>query len=500
MTITGADIDRARRDPVVFADLLIGQPLWDHQVEVVRSAARYRVICAGRRSGKSRTFGVLSLHRAFSVPWSKVLIVSASDTAAKRLFSEISNMATGSKYLTASIDEDTKSLLTLSNGSTIECVPASMKAVRSAEADLLIVDEAGFVPQEIWEAAEPVVGARAGARVLICSTPWGSSEHFFRGLWNQGMDRPDAEVASWHWPSTISPQLDLVWLEGVRGRSSREYFEREYLAQWTDGAGAYFTEAEIMGAVADYEMCAPEDLEYWLERPYAAAGGIDWGMARDANALVLVSVLEDYGLNAEKRGDQLSFFIPWFEARHQWDYSDFIERVVAVAGRYYIRTLASETNGVGAYPTQDLTRRLHEANRGCAVAAVVTDLRRKQSGFGMIKGLLQQQRLILPREPELLKQMRGLEFEQLPAGGVRISVPERAGHDDIVMALLQAVSGLFVEGAHRWNGAPRPAWRGADDELTSTPRGFRMPINARPVTQHQSAFWWARGSEGGEGW
>jgi tRNA(Met) C34 N-acetyltransferase TmcA len=168
-------------------------------VEVVRSTARYRILCAGRRSGKTRVYGVLALHGAFSRPGFKVLIVSASDVSAKRMFADVLGMVTGALQLRSSVDDDTTHLLTLSNGSTIECVPSSMKAVRSAEADLLIVDEAGFVDQDIWEAAEPVVGARPGARVLVGSTPWRGPGHFFHDLWRQGMDRPDAEVASCGW-------------------------------------------------------------------------------------------------------------------------------------------------------------------------------------------------------------------------------------------------------------------------------------------------------------
>ena len=61
------------------------------------------------------------------------------------------------------------------------------------------------------------------------------------------------------------------------------------------------------------------------------------------------------------------------------------------------------------------------------VSKVWTDVRRKQS-VGMVKALLGSGRLVLPKHPELLKQLRALEFEQLPGGSMRISVPERSGH------------------------------------------------------------------------
>ena len=470
------EYDAARRDPVVFADVMIGQPLWDHQVEVVRSPARYRILCAGRRSGKTRVYGVLALHGAFCRPGFKVLIVSASDVSAKRMFADVLGMVTGALELRSSVDDDTTHLLTLSNGSTIECVPSSMKAVRSAEADLLIVDEAGFVDQDIWEAAEPVVGARPGARVLVGSTPWRGPGHFFHDLWRQGMDRPDVEVASWHWPSEISPLLDRVWLEAVRGRSNPDYFEREYLAKWTDESGAYFSTAELMAAVADYRLLSPADARLEFGR-FPVAGGIDWGMARDQNAVALVGVLEDLGLN----GRQTRLFVPWLEARHRWAWSDFIGELCTVALSYDVRVYASETNGVGAYPTEDLRDRLFmKHNLSTRVAGVWTDVRRKQDGFGRIKSLLQSGRLVLPLHPELLKELRALEFEQLAGGSVRIAVPERAGHDDLAMALMQAVLCVHPMAMSEQRELRR-ATDSAETETVATESGIVVPARPFPA-------------------
>ena len=117
------------------------------------------------------------------------------------------------------------------------------------------------------------------------------------------------------------------------------------------------------------------------------------------------------------------------------------------------------------------------------------DVRRKQSGFGKIKMMLQRDLLVLPREPELLKQLRGLEYEtSAVSGSVKISVPERAGHDDIAMALMQALSCV------------RPASKGpgpdGDGEIperpglahTVTPSGIRVPAQPRPVAMHAQSY------------
>lgn len=423
-----ADFDRARQDPEVFAALLVGQPLWPHQQEVVRSTARYRVLCAGRRAGKTRVFGVLALHAAFSRARSKVLILSNGERAAKRMFADVAAMAAAAPLLQGSVQDETTSTLVLSNGSVVECVPASMAAVRSAEADLLIIDEAGFIDPSIWQAAEPTVVARPGSRVLLCSTPWGDASHFFRALWTRGMETPDEGLRAWHWPSTVSPMVDPVLLEEIRERESAEYFEREYLAQWTDGAGAYFASDDIAAAVDDQPMLEPAAAGGVL-----AVGGVDWGQARDASTLVVV-VLDGERMAARTDGRAV-YRVSFALERYRTPYHQFIDELVQAAQGYRFQRLAAETNGVGQMPCEELRRACLGAGLGDPVLPVTTTSATKADGFGLLRMLLQQGRLVLPNHPALLKQLRALQFEQMPGGGVRISVPDAVGHDDLAMAL-----------------------------------------------------------------
>jgi hypothetical protein len=173
-------------------------------------------------------------------------------------------------------------------------------------------------------------------------------------------------------------------------------------------------------------------------RPYVVAAGVDWGVSRDANALCLVAPLDDKGLNDPKDG--LRYFVPWLDYAYRCPYGEWIERICAAGRAYGLHVVASEINGVGAYPTEQLRERLAVVGAVYGVAGVWTDNRRKQAGFGKLKVMLQRGQLVLPRVPELLKQLRNLEFEQMPGGSLRIEVPARAGHDDLVLALMQAIS------------------------------------------------------------
>ena len=487
-------------DPGAFAEQVLGQPLWPYQLEFARSKARYRFVCAGRQVGKSTTLASIALFEAATRRNILVLVVSAGEDAAKRLLSDCVALATGSPVLKGSTVEEGKSLLQLSNGSTIRSVPASIRQIRGNPVDLLILDEAAFISNEIWEAAEPSILARPGSRIVATSSPWGSMEHWFRRGWNIGKDSKDDWYEAWQWKSSDSPLADKNLLEKIRQANGDDYYNREYNGEFQDDSGSYFTERELSDAVAEYQMTAPENLEWFLDGRYPAAGGVDWGL-NDANVLALVAPLEDYGLNQHLIGDRYAFFVPWYVSGHKWPYTQFIDEIVRTAGFYHMPVIASETNGVGQYPTTMLDEKIRAKHGSAAVAPVVTDARRKQSGFGMIKGLLQTRRLVLPRDPELLKQLRSLEIEYTPQGTMRISVPERAGHDDVAMAFMQAVSALAPERALRPPaefGVRLPVPDGLETVVTAS--GVTVPRVPRPVSFMSRAFAYPRGSESGEGW
>lgn len=444
MTTINANAVRAAIDsPSAFAQQLVGQPLWEHQRELAECPARYRVVCAGRQVGKSRGVAIIALHRAFTQPGSLILLVSAGETASLRLLEECAALALNSPMLAGSVMDDHKTQLLLSNSSRILSVPASQRQIRGWSVDLLVIDEAGFVDNEIWRAAEPSIIARPGSQVILLSSPWGNFEHFFRRLWKDGIESPNADVTAFHWPSSVSPYISQDDLDKIQAREPAHYFNREYLAEWTDEAGAYFTTAELDDAVADYEMVDPSQ----ASGRQLVVGGIDWGFSNDANSVVFLAALGDVELNRDRIGDQAVFYIPWLEAHHRMPYADFIDRLDTLANHLQVFRYVSETNGVGSMPTQVLRERMmrRTSDRGITyVNNVVTDIRRKASGFGRLKVLLQQGRLVLPNHPALLRQLHSLEFEQTATGQFKIAVPESLGHDDLAMALMQAASPIAI--------------------------------------------------------
>lgn len=420
------------REIGAFAARLIGEPLWAHQLELARSEARFRTVCAGRQVGKSRTLAVIALHHAFTQPNSRVLLISAGEDAAKDLLAEVAGLAQ-SPLLGASVEEDDSAKVVLSNGSVIRCVPASHRRARGKSIDLLILDEACFIPEEIWDAAKFVILARPGSRVVMASTPYGKLDRFFARHYRLGRDGRDG-YASFHWPSSVSPVVDQALLAEWAETDAPRIYRREVLAEWVDEAGAYFTSAELESATVDAELVPPERGRELGQ----VVGGVDWGFAQDANALAVICALPERTLRGEAR-----YRVAYVEEAFSTPYADWVDRIVATAAGFRYVAIAAETNGVGMMPVQQLHKAMVLAGRGYVVEPVSTTARLKEDAFGFAKLLMQQGRLEIPRAAtSLLKQLAGLEFETTETGLTRIAVPDRVGHDDVCMAFAQAMQQL----------------------------------------------------------
>nr|WP_218681260.1 terminase family protein [Rhodococcus qingshengii] len=492
------DIQQLIDDPAYFAEHAIGVPLWDYQADFARSPARYRVMCAGRQVGKSRVLAVVALHTAYIRANVRVLVISNGEDSSLRVLADCAHLARNSPILHAAVLDDKKQLLTLGNGSTIQSIPASEARARGDSIDLLIVDEAGFISMSLWQAAEPAIVARPGSRVILASTPWGKNDHFFRQKYNEGMTSPSAKLKSWHWPTTASPLADLELIEDWRKSWSTIKFTTEVLAEWVNEAGAYFTMEELDNAVADYDLIDPKDA-----RGQLITAGLDWGFS-DAHAFVALAVLDDQDLNQSVVGDDLIYFIPWLESWHKKPYSWFVNRIEEIGRTYQLMSVVSETNGVGAMPTEVLRNTLYRTRQSkrrdkralpTRVIPVNTDNRYKASGFGGIKLLLQQGRLILPNHPDLLRQLHNLEYEQTDSGQLRIHVREAAGHDDIAMALCQAIS--TADGTVFGYRPDNP--RANHRDLLTTGTGIRIPKHPRCLNL-EFPLSRSRGKNTGDGW
>lgn len=450
------DVRRARDDLGAFASL-VDRPLTAWQLAGLRLATWLTVIVAPRQSGKSRALSVLATWHAYRTPRAVVLIVSAGEVGARRLLAEVRSLA-GHPLLRGSVVDESTYSVVLSNGATIRCTPSSERQIRGWAVDLLLVDEAAIIDDELLAAALPTTAARPDARVVMASSPWSDAGPFhataMRGF------AGDPTVSAFRWKLADCEWISPATIEAARLTLSPLRYLAEFEGEFVGSGDSYFAREDLLACVADYPLRRLGD------GAEPAVMGLDWGRARDAHAVVLAGLLDDHSVNAGP-----VVVLPWVETSRR-PYGQQVGEVTALAGGWRLGAVISETNGVGAYPSEELVRLLQP--RGVSVRPVASSQASKEDHYGKLAMLLARREIALPRHDELLRQLGGVVATPTPSGGLRIGARVEALHDDLPDALTLALSAL-PSPLVAADAVPPPP----DLRWVETPEGIRVPVPVR---------------------
>jgi len=134
------------------------------------------IVRSGRQVGKSTAIAIKAGEYALNNPKKQVLIIASVERQAHLLFEKVITYLedTSPKSIKKGRDRPTKSKLSLKNGSVIRSLPTGLSGtgIRGYTIDLLIADEAAFIPQEVWVAVTPMLAITKG-KIILLSTPFG---------------------------------------------------------------------------------------------------------------------------------------------------------------------------------------------------------------------------------------------------------------------------------------------------------------------------------------
>jgi hypothetical protein len=431
-----ADLAAVRADVAVFAEQVLGGPLWAHQAKALASTKFITTVASARRTGKTEMIKIAAAWTCFRERDTKVVVLSAGQEASRRITEELVADLAAHDLTRDSVSDGFSTRIRFTNGSEIISLPASQRAVRGLGkgVKLLVLDEAGFISEELWRAAHYVAmdERRNGGRILLTGTPWGGPEMFFRQAYEAGL-QGDVDHASFHWTYKANPLLDHPYLERQKSRVSPQEWISEVLGEWSDAVGSMFPGWLLTRQTADVDVPALDALT-GAARPLA---GLDWGVSFDRTALAMVYRTPCAVLNPGREARPTFVVFPkvWPAGASM----NHCAREVA-ASPVAFSYLATETNGVGAGPSDELGHALGRGpGRGLRLHAVHTSNASKTASYGALLGLMENGQVVLPRHPDLLRQLAGLRIEQGERGFSRISAEDPATHDDVADALSLAM-------------------------------------------------------------
>jgi hypothetical protein len=230
-------------DRLEFANSLgIVPDFWQEQL-LGSEAPRVLLNCS-RQSGKSTMASVLALHKALTAASSLVLILAPAERQAKELFSKVAAFYRALGHVIPT-DSYRKLGMELSNGSRIEALPGSERTIRGfSGVDLLVVDEASRVADELYYAVRPML-AVSGGRLMMLSTPFGKRGVFYEE-WTGGEGWERYTVTA-----EECPRIPPEFLEEERKTLGPWWFAQEYECRFMDTVDQVFQTDVIDGAITD---------------------------------------------------------------------------------------------------------------------------------------------------------------------------------------------------------------------------------------------------------
>jgi hypothetical protein len=236
------------------------------QVDVLESKHARLLLNCCRQAGKSTVVAILGLAEAVFVPGTKVLLVSRSHRQSRELFRLVADFygRMGSPMKRRQTQEE----LELSSGSRVVCLPCREDTIRGyAHINLLIMDEAARVPDDLYRAVRPMLAVSQG-RMICLSTPFGKRGFFYEAWTGGGADWQRIEV-----PAEKVPRIGAAFLAEERRALGEAWFRQEYQCQFQAGEGLVFP---------DFDRCVVEGPVPAGGRP---VGGIDFGFRNPFAAL-----------------------------------------------------------------------------------------------------------------------------------------------------------------------------------------------------------------------
>jgi hypothetical protein len=204
--------------------------------DLLRTKPKRALLNCARQSGKSEVVINLALHTALFEPGSLVLLVSASQRQSSELFRRFMLNYAKLKDVPP-IKAESVLRAEFGNDSRVLSLPASEKTTRGySRANLVIIDEAARVPDELFAALRPTLATVDGSLIML-STPNGQQGEFHRAWFEGGSVWKRVRV-----PASECPRLSEPFLREERAQLGDALYRQEYDLEFvTDNEAAFPT-------------------------------------------------------------------------------------------------------------------------------------------------------------------------------------------------------------------------------------------------------------------
>jgi len=412
--MSDVEAERLLDEPSYFVERYLGEEPFEYQRGFMDHDSSRKAAVCGRRIGKSTMAAWLALWYAITHADAEILITAKAQRQSMELFNEVKR-----KIRKSDIDEsqwgitrDTRTEINFDNGSRILCLPVGTDGsnIRGYGTDLLIVDEAAFIADDIFQQVLSPMLAVGDSEFILLSTPFGKKgflyERFRDDKWHT------LQIATW-----ANPMIDDEFIEEQEKNLTPIQFRQEIKGEFVESADSFFTREELMNCAT--ETVRREDMNIaYLGVDLASTGGDE-------------SVYTSIDGNGNI-----------FDIEHTSDKSmtDAMGRVRELDSYHDYTTIMVDATGLGTGVVDQIKEDL-----GRKVTGFKFTNQKKQSLYNTLKNHLQRGDIsytFVPGKDEsenkMVNQCLELEYEYTSSGKMKIHHPT-GGHDDFSDSLALAV-------------------------------------------------------------
>lgn len=248
------------------------------QEEVLKSEGNI-CICSGRQVGKSQIIAIKTAEYIVHNPKKKVLIISVTEDQAEMMLHKILLHLDEfyKKLICKGLKKPTKHKVELTNGSwaVTKAVGQYGTGVLGMTVDVVVPDEAAYLPEAIWTSITPMLLTTGGVMWLL-STPNARQGFFYQAYTDPSMGFKTYHVNSLEVAEgRPEPQRSMMLnhLKREKERMSDLEFAQQYLAQFLDEVNQMFPDELINQCQRLKRDIDIGEGEYYLGVDVARLGG-----------------------------------------------------------------------------------------------------------------------------------------------------------------------------------------------------------------------------------
>lgn len=394
----------------------------EFQLKVLRDDHRFIALNWGRRSGKTLLAAYIALRHLFTSN-QNIWIVAPTYDLSRRCWDYLT------KWIPLLNKEFGKFFTVNKSSSTIESASGSKLELKSADnpdsllgigLNLLIIDEAALVPEEVWRRhLRPTLTDRYGRAVFI-STPYG--KNWFYDLMLKGVDTDERfkDYTYYHMKTVDNSSIPHIKeeIEQAKFELPLATFMQEYEAEFIEGAGSVFR--GVRDCVYDTSFTGFPFYDEPYDKDHVYQGGLDLARLTDFTVATIVD-----------KSSSL-FKVVAIDRFNEIDWKLQKPRLNLFSQKYLNPPINSEINNIGDVVIEDL---------GGNFTPFQTTNASKKELINNLAILIEQKKILIPNIPLLINELEAYSYEVSSTGVVKYSAPV-GYHDDMVMSLALAVKDL----------------------------------------------------------